>query len=75
MLKIESLDQELLALEDKIGTVSTALSEEEFANCLKRSVYHESTSHCIDDVKCSICQVPLYRKVRKIVLISLVLLV
>ncbi|KAF3327447.1 E3 ubiquitin-protein ligase HIP1 [Carex littledalei] len=48
--------EELLALEDKIGTVSTALSEEEFANCLKRSVYHESTSHCIDDVKCSICQ-------------------
>ncbi|KAJ4792334.1 RING/U-box superfamily protein [Rhynchospora pubera] len=48
--------EELLALEEKMGTVSTALSEEEFANCLKRSLYHESSPHSIDDVKCSICQ-------------------
>lgn len=57
------LNQELLALEERMGTVSTALSEEQLLRCLKRSIY--TTDHvasgitfCGDeDMKCSICQV------------------
>ncbi|KAL5977814.1 hypothetical protein ACLOJK_036837 [Asimina triloba] len=45
-----------------MGTVSTALTEEQLTNCLKRSIYTPGafvsgdavTGH--DDVKCSICQ-------------------
>ncbi|XP_058113688.1 E3 ubiquitin-protein ligase MBR1-like isoform X2 [Magnolia sinica] len=54
--------EELLALEEKMGTVSTALTEEALSNCLKRSTY-EPTSLVQgsaltgdDDIKCSICQ-------------------
>ncbi|KAF3945898.1 hypothetical protein CMV_027774 [Castanea mollissima] len=61
--------EELLALEKRMGTVSTALTEETLSECLKRSIY-ESTAPmdaavgCIgendvgkkEDVKCSICQ-------------------
>ncbi|KAL5974039.1 hypothetical protein ACLOJK_030701 [Asimina triloba] len=54
---------ELLALEEKMGNVSTALSEEELAKCLQRSCYVSSASmeqgypgHGDDDTKCSICQ-------------------
>lgn len=55
--------QELLALEEKMGTVSTALSEEALLKSLKSSIYRrndESGDICMnkdDDVKCSICQV------------------
>ncbi|KAG7603380.1 Zinc finger RING-type [Arabidopsis thaliana x Arabidopsis arenosa] len=55
--------EELLALEEKMGTVSTALSEEALLKSLKSSIYRpndESDDICLnkdDDVKCSICQV------------------
>ncbi|XP_052209431.1 uncharacterized protein LOC127812903 isoform X2 [Diospyros lotus] len=57
--------EELLALEEKMGTVSTALSEEALSKCLQRSIYQpailkEGTRGCggvENDVKCSICQV------------------
>ncbi|KAK3134471.1 hypothetical protein QOZ80_6AG0549630 [Eleusine coracana subsp. coracana] len=54
--------EELLALEEQIGSVSTALSEEQFVKCVNRSVYkarnreRELNSIVVDDVKCSICQ-------------------
>ena len=51
--------QELLALEERMGTVSTAVPEEVLTKCLKRSIYH-CIADCIengDEVKCSICQV------------------
>ncbi|CAA7023271.1 unnamed protein product [Microthlaspi erraticum] len=54
--------EELLALEEKMGTVSTALSEEALLKSLKSSIYRqadESSDICLrkdDDVKCSICQ-------------------
>uniref|UniRef100_A0ACD5UH03 Uncharacterized protein n=1 Tax=Avena sativa TaxID=4498 RepID=A0ACD5UH03_AVESA len=54
--------EELLQLEDRIGSVSTALSEEQLAKCLSRNVYrqtdrwHEVNKAVVDDVKCSICQ-------------------
>ncbi|AQK64348.1 RING/U-box superfamily protein [Zea mays] len=53
--------EELLALEERIGSVSTALSEEQFTKCLKRSIYTqvalEVNKSTVDDMKCSICQV------------------
>lgn len=55
--------QELLALEEKMGIVSTALSEEALLKSLKSSIYRpadESGDICRnkdDDIKCSICQV------------------
>lgn len=56
--------EELLALEECMGTVSTAVSEEELSKCLVRSIYHGSLSdekdkgsiEDVDDIKCSICQ-------------------
>lgn len=54
--------EELLALEEKMGTVSTALSEEALLKSLKLSIFNhptdESSGTCLnkDDVKCSICQ-------------------
>ncbi|KAK9079868.1 hypothetical protein SSX86_001541 [Deinandra increscens subsp. villosa] len=56
--------EELLALEDEMGVVSTALSEEELSTCLRISIYkplHIIKSRMIgnrrvDDTKCSICQ-------------------
>lgn len=58
--------QELLALEEKMGTVSTALTEEALSKCLERSVYFTVPTEPgtmdfagVDDVKCSICQVHL----------------
>ncbi|XP_020239773.1 E3 ubiquitin-protein ligase MBR2 isoform X2 [Cajanus cajan] len=56
--------EELLALEERMGTVSTALTEEVLAECLKRSIYHsapsddadESFNEDKDDIKCCICQ-------------------
>ncbi|XP_072953272.1 uncharacterized protein [Typha angustifolia] len=54
--------EELLALEEKMGTVSTALSDEELAKCITRSIHMsasfspEITSYILDDTKCSICQ-------------------
>jgi hypothetical protein len=54
-------EQELLALEERIGSVSTALSEEQFTKCLRRSIYSQVASEVskstVDDMKCSICQV------------------
>lgn len=57
------MQQELLALEEKMGTVRIALTEEELLNCVKRSCYVPShvvsgiVGHDDDDAKCSICQV------------------
>lgn len=56
--------EELLALEERMGTVSTALTEEALSECLKASSYQsaslkDATSDLCgvkDDVKCSICQ-------------------
>ncbi|KAE9609187.1 putative transcription factor C2H2 family [Lupinus albus] len=56
--------EELLALEERMGTVSTALTEEALSECLKRSFYQplprddeaESYDEYKDDTKCSICQ-------------------
>ncbi|XP_019438355.1 PREDICTED: probable E3 ubiquitin-protein ligase RHG1A isoform X2 [Lupinus angustifolius] len=56
--------EELLALEERIGTVSTALTEEALSECLKRSFYQpspsedeaESCNEHKDDTNCSICQ-------------------
>ncbi|KAL1557424.1 E3 ubiquitin-protein ligase MBR2-like [Salvia divinorum] len=53
--------EELLALGDSMGTVSTALSENELSKCIKRRVHQVSPTEKEsgedgDDVKCSICQ-------------------
>nr|AFK47873.1 unknown [Medicago truncatula] len=56
--------EELLALEERMGTVSTAVTEEDLSECLKRSFYQSSPSDnatkCCnenkDDIKCCICQ-------------------
>ncbi|XP_010422822.1 PREDICTED: probable E3 ubiquitin-protein ligase RHG1A [Camelina sativa] len=54
--------EELLALGDKMGTVSTALSEEALSRSLKQSIYQgtdETGAISLvkdDDIKCSICQ-------------------
>nr|XP_029118606.1 E3 ubiquitin-protein ligase RLIM isoform X2 [Elaeis guineensis] len=63
LLALERIEQdeeltfeELLALEEKMGTVSTALPEEALSKCLKRSIYMPARTGCEEDVKCSICQ-------------------
>ncbi|PIN15929.1 hypothetical protein CDL12_11421 [Handroanthus impetiginosus] len=56
--------EELLALEERMGTVSTALSEEALSKCLRRSIYQPDPSKVQitgtgedgADFKCSICQ-------------------
>ncbi|KAF9616248.1 hypothetical protein IFM89_029024 [Coptis chinensis] len=53
--------EELLALGEKMGTVSTGLTEEKFSNCLKRSFYMPAPPNFRirtggDDAKCSVCQ-------------------
>ncbi|XP_019176621.1 PREDICTED: probable E3 ubiquitin-protein ligase RHG1A isoform X2 [Ipomoea nil] len=56
--------EELLALGERMGTVSTALSDEAMSKCLRRSVYRVTSSGVgvaglkggEDDNKCSICQ-------------------
>lgn len=51
--------EELLALEERIGYVSTGLSEDTVSKCLKKSFYSntEQASQTMDiEIKCSICQ-------------------
>ncbi|CAN0860138.1 Probable E3 ubiquitin-protein ligase ZFP1 [Linum grandiflorum] len=56
--------EELLALEDRMGTVSTAVKEEELSECVKTGIYQsvsterssKSISSDMEDMKCSICQ-------------------
>lgn len=53
--------EELLALEERIGNVSTGLSDETMAKCLKTSKYSSSDITIAvatheSDIKCSICQ-------------------
>ncbi|KAF2283550.1 hypothetical protein GH714_011950 [Hevea brasiliensis] len=56
--------EELLALEERMGSVSTALTEEALSECLKTSIYQSAYLEdatmdlCGEkaDVKCSICQ-------------------
>ncbi|XP_073118125.1 uncharacterized protein [Elaeis guineensis] len=53
--------EELLALGEKMGTVSTALTEEALSKCLKRSIYMPASlvsgfTGYEEDIKCSICQ-------------------
>ncbi|GLT74712.1 hypothetical protein SLA2020_464950 [Shorea laevis] len=56
--------EELLALEERMGTVNTALSEEALSKCLRTSIYQltpeeDAPVDCgghMDDTKCSICQ-------------------
>ncbi|KAL5190136.1 putative E3 ubiquitin-protein ligase HIP1 [Glycine soja] len=64
-LDIDNMSYEqLLALEERMGTVSTALTEETLSECLKKSFYQsppsenaaESCNEHKDDTKCSICQ-------------------
>ena len=60
-----SLKQQLLDLEEGMGTVSTALSEKELTECLHRSIYQSKPEggmatgsvEDLSDVKCCICQV------------------
>ncbi|XP_022750384.1 probable E3 ubiquitin-protein ligase RHG1A isoform X2 [Durio zibethinus] len=71
LLALERIEQdeeltyeELLALEERMGTVSTALSEEALSKCVKKIIYEATSSEDAnvscegekDDVKCSICQ-------------------
>ncbi|XP_009403311.2 uncharacterized protein LOC135581673 isoform X1 [Musa acuminata AAA Group] len=62
-MDIENMSyEELLALEEKMGTVSTALSEEQLSKCLKRNLYeptYQATGIAVcgdENMKCSICQ-------------------
>ncbi|GER34387.1 RING/U-box superfamily protein, partial [Striga asiatica] len=64
-LDIDSMSyEELLALEERMGTVSTALSEDALSKCLRRSIYEGAPSEIDnaglcdggDEIKCSICQ-------------------
>ncbi|KAF3649255.1 putative delta-aminolevulinic acid dehydratase 1, chloroplastic-like isoform X1 [Capsicum annuum] len=66
-LDIDSMSyEELLALEERMGTVSTALSEEAVSKSLQRSIYQSMPSELgafggdgdedEDEIKCSICQ-------------------
>lgn len=64
-LDIDSMSyEELLALEERMGTVSTALPEEAVSKCLQRSIYQGMHSELgafggdgdEDEIKCSICQ-------------------
>ncbi|GAB2276013.1 hypothetical protein Dimus_010755 [Dionaea muscipula] len=64
-LDIDNLSyEELLALEERMGSVSTALTEDELQKCLKENIYQTACSElgtigCEgsgDDIKCSICQ-------------------
>ncbi|KAE8735924.1 putative Thioredoxin domain-containing protein [Hibiscus syriacus] len=56
--------EELLALEERMGIVSTALPEDALSKCLKKGIYEATSSEdavvCFkgekDDIKCSICQ-------------------
>ncbi|KAK9141464.1 hypothetical protein Syun_010864 [Stephania yunnanensis] len=53
--------EELLALEEEMGSVSTGLTDKELLNCLEWSCYDPASSgseskSCEHDVKCSICQ-------------------
>ncbi|KAK9683917.1 hypothetical protein RND81_10G174900 [Saponaria officinalis] len=50
--------EELLALGERIGTVSTAVPEEVLTKCLQRGIYQQTTDSKKDedDFKCSICQ-------------------
>lgn len=56
--------EELLALEEKMGTVSTALSKEDLSKCIKISMYESlqledgrmRDALGSEDIKCSICQ-------------------
>nr|XP_043613108.1 E3 ubiquitin-protein ligase MBR1-like [Erigeron canadensis]XP_043613174.1 E3 ubiquitin-protein ligase MBR1-like [Erigeron canadensis] len=56
--------EELLALEEEMGIVSTAVSEEELSKCVRISIYKPlcmmecrmRDDRCLDDTKCSICQ-------------------
>lgn len=47
-----------------MGTVSTALTDDQLSKCLERTTYtivvSGMNSHVDDDVKCSICQVFLF---------------
>ncbi|KAK8520272.1 hypothetical protein V6N13_031265 [Hibiscus sabdariffa] len=51
--------EELLDLEEKMGNVSTVLSEEALSKCITKSIYEDDSISCYgekDDIKCSICQ-------------------
>lgn len=56
--------EELLALEERMGSVSTALSEEALSKCIRKSIYQAvpseigefGSSENEDEVKCAICQ-------------------
>lgn len=50
--------EELLALEERMGTVSTGVPEEALTECLKKHIYQDSRDSRgnVDDSKCSICQ-------------------
>ncbi|XP_047323766.1 probable E3 ubiquitin-protein ligase HIP1 [Impatiens glandulifera] len=54
--------EELLALEEKMGNVSTAIAEEHVLKHLRKSIYQRTSVDTMgcggdhDDIKCSICQ-------------------
>lgn len=61
-------EQELLALEERMGTVSTAVPEETLAKCLTMTIYQNPSlelginehGNDEDEIKCSICQVVVF---------------
>ncbi|CAI0438736.1 unnamed protein product [Linum tenue] len=61
---MDGVAEELLALEERMGNVSTAVKEDELSDCLKTSIYQlvsmERSSRNpgadMEDIKCSICQ-------------------
>eukprot|EP01018_Ginkgo_biloba_P000693 Gb_30059 [translate_table: standard] len=59
-LDVDSISyQELLALGEQIGNVSTGLTEDSISKCLKKSTYsscRESSATDEESQKCSICQ-------------------
>lgn len=53
-----SFNQELLALEERIGNVNTGLSEEKIIKCLKRRKYFSISSETLEEIEpCCVCQV------------------
>uniref|UniRef100_M4E5F5 RING-type E3 ubiquitin transferase n=1 Tax=Brassica campestris TaxID=3711 RepID=M4E5F5_BRACM len=53
---LDGISEELLALEERIGTVRTALTEEAISKSLKTSIYQIKPCDHKEDAKCSICQ-------------------
>ena len=56
VLKFSDFGQELLALEETIGNVSTGLSEDMIIKCLSGKMYTSGDQYCVEG-SCAICLV------------------